>query len=266
MTELIPDAPTPLYVQLANMLRDQIAQGQLSPGVALPSELDLMQAHNVSRTTVRQALTLLAEDNIIIKVQGKGSFIQQPAITQDLMSLQTVNEVLTSAGLVPQVKVLVVDMQAAITPYIQQQLQVEPDETVVCVKRVHLVEDHPIAYAVIYLSGKFDWRFSVEDLKQQSIYAWLETKSNILVDRGRQVIRATAASEEVATLLDLYVGSPVLRVENTSTTADGTPIDFTEFYFLPDRYSLVVSLHRTHSGVSLTRVEAEVAALENEHH
>jgi GntR family transcriptional regulator len=264
MTELIPDAPTPLYVQLANTLREQIEERRLSPDVALPSELDLMQTYNVSRTTVRQALTLLTEDNIIVRVQGKGSFIQQPAITQDLMSLQTINEVLTSAGLVPQVRVVMVDMQATITPYIRQQLQVEPDETVVCVKRLHLVEDRPIAYAVIYLSGKFDWRFSVEDLKQQSIYAWLETKSNILVDRGRQVIRATAASEDVAGRLDLYVGSPVLRVENTSTTADGTPIDFTEFYFLPDRYSLVVSLHRTHSGISLTNVQAEVATLKNE--
>lgn len=258
MREIRPEGPTPLYIQLADLLREQIASGALSPETALPSELDLMQAYNVSRTTVRQALTLLAEDNIIIKVQGKGSFIQRPAITQELMSLQTISEVLTSAGLVPEVRVLSVDMQAAISPHIRQQLQVMPDETVVCVKRVHLVEDQPIAYAVIYLSGKFDWRFSVDDLKQQSIYAWLESKSNVLVDRGRQVIRATAATEDVAQRLDLEAGSPVLQVENTSTTSEGTPIDFTEFYFLPDRYSLVVSLQRTHQGISLFNVEAEV--------
>lgn len=260
MPELISDGPTPLYVQLADLLREQIATGSLSPEAALPSELDLMQAYNVSRTTVRQALTLLADDNVIVKVQGKGSFIRQPAIAQELMSLQTISEVLTSAGLVPEVRVLTVDMQPLITSYIRQQLQLDADETVVCVRRQHLVNDQPIAYAVIYLSGKFDWRFSVDDLKRQSIYDWLETRSNIQVDQGRQVIRATAASEEVSARLDLFPGSPVLSVENTSTTADGTPIDFTEFYFPPDQYSLVVSLRRTHQGVSLTYVEAEMAS------
>jgi GntR family transcriptional regulator len=259
MPELIPDGPTPLYIQLATLLREQIGDGTLLPGAALPSELDLMQTYNVSRTTVRQALTLLADDNVIIKVQGKGSFIRQPTITQELMSLQTITEVLTSAGLVPQVRVLAVEMQADISPYIREQLGVDPTETVVCVKRQHLVEDQPIAYAVIYLSGRFDWRFSIDDLKRQSIYAWLETESHIQVDHGRQLIRATAASEEVATRLGLPTGSPVLYVENTSSTADGTPIDFTEFYFPPDQYSLVVSLRRTHHGVSLTSVEAEMA-------
>ena len=259
MAELIPDGPTPLYVQLADVLREQINADAFLPGTALPSELELMQSYNVSRTTVRQALTLLADDNIIIKVQGKGSFIQQPTVTQELMSLQTVTEVLTSAGLIPFVRVLSVDMQADIRPHIRQQLQLEENETVVCVKRQHLVKDRPIAYAIIYLSGKFDWRFSADDLKRQSIYAWLEAESHILVDRGRQVIRATAANEDVASRLDLFPGSPVLFVENTSTTAEGTPIDFTEFYFPPDQYSLVVSLGRTRRGVSLTSVEAEMA-------
>ena len=260
MPELISDGPTPLYIQLADLLREQITTGSLSPETALPSELDLIQTYNVSRTTVRQALTLLADDNVIIKVQGKGSFIRQPAIAQELISLQTITEVLTSAGLLPEVRVLTVDMETPITPYIRQQLQLEADETAVCVRRQHLVSDQPIAYAVIYLSGKFDWRFSVDDLKRLSIYDWLETRSNIQVDQGRQVIRATAASEEVAARLDLLLGSPVLSVENTSTTEDGTPIDFTEFYFPPDQYSLVVSLRRTHQGVSLTNVEAEMAS------
>jgi GntR family transcriptional regulator len=176
-----------------------------------------------------------------------------------LMSLQTISEVLTSAGLVPEVRVLTVDMDAPITPYIQQQLRVGDGETVVCVKRLHLVEGRPIAYANIYLSGKFEWRFSVEELRRQSIYTWLETESHILVDRGHQVIRATAADEDVAARLDLYVGSPVLNVENTSTTAEGTPVDFTEFYFPPDQYSLVVSLHRSHLGVALTNVSDDVS-------
>jgi GntR family transcriptional regulator len=264
MKPLVAHGPTPLYVQLADILREQIVNSGSEEGSALPSEPDLMETYKVSRTTVRQALTLLTDENIIVKVQGKGSFVQKPAISQDLMALQTINEVLTSAGLESETRVLMVDMDAAITPYIQQQLQVKDDETVVCVKRLHLVDDRPIAYALIYLSGKFEWRFSVEDLRRQSIFAWLESESNVLVDRGRQVIRATAASEEVAALLDLEPGSPVLNVENTSTTADGTPIDFTEFYFLPDQYTLIVSLRRSHSGVSLDRVAAEVGKLQEQ--
>ncbi len=256
--EPLQEGPTPLYVQLADQLRQQIEAGDLEPGSALPSEPDLVRRYNLSRTTVRQALNLLADENVIIKVQGKGTYVRQPAIQQDLMSLQTITEIVTRAGLVPDVQVLAVESQTQVAPHVVKQLQLSPDDRVVRVKRVHLVEQQPIAYAVIYLSGRFEWRFSVEDLTKQSIYAWLEEQADVLVDQGQQIIRATAASDEVAAALNVEAGEPVLYVESTSTSETGVPVDYTEFYFPSDRYALVVMLRRTHRGISLEEVHADL--------
>lgn len=258
MAEQIEQGPTPLYLQLERILREQIGEGDLKPGAALPSEQELTSLYNVSRTTVRQALSRLAEDEVVVRVQGKGTYVSQPEIRHELASLRTLNEVLTGVGLIPEVRVLDVSMNPEVPLHVHQQLQLGPDETTVRVKRQHLVEGNPIALAVIYLSSKFQWRFSTEDLARKSIYDWLEEQELISVASGFQVITAMAADEEIAEALDLQPGDPVLHVENTATTEMGEPIDHTEFYFPPERYALTVTLRRTRTGISLERVKADL--------
>ena len=254
--DLIGPGPVPLYLQLQSILEEHIARGDFKPGMPLPSEQELISTYNISRTTVRQALNRLAESNLVIKVQGKGTFVAQPEIKQELVSLRTISEVLTSAGLVPEVRVLELDVEPAVPVHIREQLQLQADDPVIRVKRQHLVQGEPVAFAVIYLSGKFQWRFSAEDLIHQSIYSWLEEKEQVVVDQGLQVIRAIAADNEITKALELETGAPVLHVENTTLTDSGVPIDHTEFYFPPERYALTVTLRRTHGGVSLEKVKA----------
>jgi DNA-binding GntR family transcriptional regulator len=81
----------------------------------------------------------------------------------------------------------------------------------------------------------------------------------VLVDKGVQVICAKAADEEVAGALALELGSPVLKVVNTSTAETGVPIEHTEFYFPPERYVLAVTLRRSHVGFSLEDVRGELS-------
>jgi GntR family transcriptional regulator len=256
MDQRIDQGPVPLYQQVEKIIRAKIAHGEFETGTALPSEQELMESFDVSRTTVRQALKLLAEDNTIVKVQGKGNFVSQPKIQQELVSLQTISEVLTGAGFVPEVRVSGVELDPDVPPHVLVQLQLEPGEPITRVRRRHFVEGEPIAYAVIYLSGRFNWRFSANELTHTSVYSWLEEQTEIQVDTGYQVIKAKAAEADVAEALHLDLGTPVLHVENTSTTADGVPIEHTEFYFPSERYALTVSLRRTLSGVSLEEVTA----------
>lgn len=252
----IKRGPTPLYLQLETILREQIVGGDLAPGDSLPSEQELMNLYGVSRNTVRQALSQLSEDNVIVRVQGKGTYVSQPEIKQELDSLRTLSEVLTGVGLVPEVRVLDVQMNPDVPAHVREQLELRPDETIVRIKRQHLVQGEPVAFAVIYLSGRFQWRFSVDDLTRQSIYSWLEGQGSVTVDSGFQVIKAKAATGEVASALGLRVGDPVLHVENTSTAETGVAIDHTEFYFPPERYALTVTLRRNRTGIAVENVEA----------
>lgn len=263
MTDQILDGPTPLYKQLESILRDKIAEGIFRPGEPLPTEQELMESYALSRTTVREALKRLASDQSIIKVQGKGTFVSQPAIQQELLNLRTISEVLTGAGFIPEVRVLDVDLSAEFPPHVLVQLQIGADDRVIRIRRQHFVEGEPIAYAVIYLSKKFNWRFSSDDLGHQSIYSWLESKTDIVVESGFQMIRAMPAKPEVAEALNLEPGTAILHVENTSHSPDGIPIEHTEFYFPPERYALTISLRRSQGGVTLEDVQAGYSERDN---
>jgi DNA-binding GntR family transcriptional regulator len=72
-----PVSEVPIYQQLATILRDQIRDGRLQPGQILPSEQTLMQEHEISRDTVRKSVRLLVEEGLVVRVQGKGSFVRR---------------------------------------------------------------------------------------------------------------------------------------------------------------------------------------------
>jgi GntR family transcriptional regulator len=70
--------PTPLYVQLAAILRDEIESGRLADGEAIPSETYLQEEHGVSRVTVRKAVALLRDQGLVYTIQARGSFVRRP--------------------------------------------------------------------------------------------------------------------------------------------------------------------------------------------
>jgi GntR family transcriptional regulator len=69
------DAATPLWRQLAHILRSQIESGELAPGRVMPSETTLMQEHELARGTVRKALDVLVEEGLVVRVQGRGTYV-----------------------------------------------------------------------------------------------------------------------------------------------------------------------------------------------
>jgi GntR family transcriptional regulator len=70
--------PTPLYVQLADILRDDIQSGRLAVGELVPSETYLQQQHGLSRVTVRKAMALLREQGLVYTIQARGTFVRRP--------------------------------------------------------------------------------------------------------------------------------------------------------------------------------------------
>src|SRR5690349_19645318 len=105
--------PTPLYDQLKEILRQEIAKGAYRPEEQLPSETQLVQRYNISRTTVRQALNDLVNEGILYRRQGKGTFVAPPKIEQELVRLTDFVEDMAQAGLNPSSKVISLTEEAA---------------------------------------------------------------------------------------------------------------------------------------------------------
>ena len=212
-----------------------------------------MAQYGVSRTTVRLAVDRLVQTGVAVRVQGKGTFVAGPMIRQELASLRGLSEALTDVGLEPQVSVIDLGLNPVVPPHVLAQLNLENGSGIVCVRRLHVVKV-PVVFAIIYISSRFQWRFSATELTHRSIYSWLEEEEKISVESIVNSISATAADSEVAKRLGLRPGDPVLHVQNTGIARTGVPIDHTDLYFPPDRYTLTTQLRPIENGVSVASI------------
>ena len=115
----------PLYRQIADRIREQIARGELKPGDALPTESALQTEFGVSRVTVRQALRQLVEQQILESIQGSGTYVKEERVNYDIFQLTSFDEKLSDRHVDTHSEVLIFEVIPA-DDFLQQQLQITP--------------------------------------------------------------------------------------------------------------------------------------------
>lgn len=235
--------PIPLYHQLKQIIRKEIERGIYKPGDRLPSEPEWIQTYGVSRITVRQALTELETEGVIVRRHGKGTYVAERPIEQDLVRLTDFVEDMELAGLAPSSQVLAFTHEPA-TPEIAKALHVAADTEIVRIDRLRQANERPIAYDVTWLPLRFGGLLSAEILQHETIYHILETHYNIPVEIGLFHITATNATSEQARVLDTVTGTSLLLIQRTSYTDDDVPVYIQNRYYRPDRVSYRVTLRR----------------------
>ena len=99
-------SPVPLWQQVVDLIRTNVATGQWPPGQRIPSEREFCEAHGISRTTVRQALAEAESVGLLERIHGKGTFVARPKVQQPLVQLTSFEQTLQDLGLEPQVRLL----------------------------------------------------------------------------------------------------------------------------------------------------------------
>jgi GntR family transcriptional regulator len=249
---LIP-GPVPLYHQLKQIVRGEIEQGIYKPGDRLPSEPELMQRYNVSRITVRQAFTELEHEGVVVRRHGKGTYVAEPRIEQDLVRLTDFVEDMELAGLAPSSQVLTFAHEAAVVK-VAEALKLHPGDEVIRIDRLRLADEQPIAYDATWLPLRFGMLLSREMLAHETIYHILETRYSIPVEEGTFHITASTATPEQAKVLHITSGAALLLIQRISCTTGSLPVYVQERYYRPDRVSYRVTLRRQRDA--LGRMEA----------
>lgn len=222
------------YRDIADDLRDRVAAGEFAAGRLLPSEAELSGAYDASRVTVRKALEVLRSEGLLDSRQGFGWFVAGGAVRQALGRLGTIEGQLASSGVAPGRRVL--DFGFVRAPrWVRDVLGVG---TVLRVRRVNLADGAPFARVTVWCPESFGARLSRDDVEQSSFYELLDVPLGGAV----QTIGAAAASAADAALLEVPVGSPVLRCERVTSTVDGRPVLVSEHVFPAHRTEFVVDL------------------------
>lgn len=222
------------YRHIAAVLRDRIATGRFPPGGVLPSEADLGSEFAVSRVTVRRALEVLRDDGLVDARQGFGWFVAQEPLRQSLGSLATIESQLAGEGIRPERRVLEFEFTAAAGD-VGVVLGVE---RVLRVKRLNLADGQPFALVTVWCPAALAQRWSLDDVERSPFYELLDGP----LERAVQTIGAEAASAETAALLEIPLGSPVLRCHRVTSRPGGTPVLMSQHRFPAHRTEFVVEL------------------------
>lgn len=227
------------YQEIAAALRDRVALE--GPGHVLPSESDLSAEFEVSRVTVRRALELLRDDGLLESRQGFGWFVRTAPLQQRLGRLETIESQLLERGVHPERQILEFAFVEA-TAHVRDRLDYPQ---VLEVKRLNLADGVPFAVVTVWCPAWLGERFSRRDVERQPFYELIGMELRGAV----QTIGAAAATEADAALLEVPVGSPVLRCERLTTTVAGEPILLSEHIFPAHRTEFVVDLPQAEPSI-----------------
>ena len=222
------------YLQLRELLVDQIEKNELRQGDKLPSEAELCDALKISRTVVRQAMQELEHEGLIYRRKGKGAFVAEPKINMALTQLRFgfIHD-MASRGKRTVTKVLKQGYVPA-TRKVAQYLHVDVGTSVIEIQRLRFVDNEPIVLVSSYLPANLCAEVVKEDLSK-SLYNTLRDVCKIRFAYGERIIESVAANELESRLLDVEAGTPMILVISLSYLADGTAVEYSHAIHRGDR-------------------------------
>jgi GntR family transcriptional regulator len=232
------------YQAIAEALRSQIAQGLIAPGRLLPSEADLSREHQVSRVTVRKALEALRDEALIDSRQGFGWFVATDPLRQTLGRLGTIESQMAASGVKPERRVL----SFGFVPAPKRVAKLLSVQTVLQATRLNLADGEPFARVTVWVPEDLAGELSRSNVERTSFYELLP----VVVGGATQTIGAAAATEDDARLLEIPIGSPVLRCERITHDTDGRAVLVSEFVFPGHRTEFVVDLAHAEPSIAPT--------------
>ncbi len=223
------------YLHIQQTILDQIQRGLFLPGQQLPTETELAQQYQVSRITAKRALDELVRQGRAFRRQGRGTFVAQTRI-RDISGFGSFSEDIRARGLDPGARVL---LFAEIVPEaaVQERLHLGEDERVYALKRLRLANAEPVAVEMAYLPCRLLPGLIHEDLANNSLYALLREKYQIVPTWADAEIEAGAATYEEALLLELAVGQPVLTAHRVTYSANYDAIEAVNSIYRGDRFT-----------------------------
>ncbi len=223
---------SPLYRQVKSLITEDLRAGLWKPGDMIPSEVELAARHGVSQGTVRRAIEELTAENLLIRQQGRGTFVAShlsPRSQFRFLRLRRDDQL----PLVPTSEVLECKrMRAPIE--IARQLQIRVGEPVVMVRRLLRVEQEPAVLEDIWLPGARFKGLSAERLSAYHgpLYGLFESDFGTRMIRATEAVRAVEAPTDVARILVVKPASPILLVERLSFTYQDMPVEVRAGYYL----------------------------------
>lgn len=232
------------YRTIADELRRRVSDGTYAAGRLLPSEAEFGVEFDASRVTVRRALELLRDEGLVDARQGFGWFVAAAPLRQSLGRLATIEGQLADGGIRPERRILEFAFERAS----REVRSVLGAEQVLRVRRLNLADGEPFAVVTVWCRSDLGQHLSRADVERSPFYELLD----VPLKGATQTIGADAADGDSARLLQVPVGSPVLRCTRVTTDTDGRAVLLSEHVFPAHRTEFVVDLPQAEPSIAPT--------------
>ena len=228
MMPMAQESPTfsPLYRQIKGLILQALEGGEWRPGEAIPSEMELAARFSVSQGTVRKAIDEMAAENLLVRRQGKGTFVashNDPRAFFRFLRLVALNGEVEPSRSVP-----LECWRAKAGQEAARNLGLKLADPIIIVRRVLELSNRPVVVDEIYLPGETFSGLTLDVLKEWSgsLYSLFESRFGVRMVRAEERLRAVAADRTSIELLKVAEGSPLLSVERISYSYGDRPMEW----------------------------------------
>jgi GntR family transcriptional regulator len=246
--EAAHDAGTGKSERVRQHLLDMIDNG-LGPHEKLPTERQLAEILDVSRLTVRRALSDLTNQNLVYRIQGSGTFVRPNRIAKSI-ELTSFSEDMRSRGLQPGSVAIEITEEPA-GAQLAAVLELSPGTAVTSVRRVRTADGTRMCLEQLQIPSHLVPGLTSRDLAG-SLYELLATRYRIVIDHADQSIRATVLDPEDAERLGVPAYSPAFEVKRTAVDTRGRPVERAVSLYRGDRYSYDITVQVNPRGPRAT--------------
>ncbi|MBT3318293.1 MAG: GntR family transcriptional regulator [Clostridia bacterium] len=231
----------PLYEQLISFIKSDIDNGLLNVGDLLPSENEFCERYDISRPTVRQALSALEEQGLVVRMRGKGSFVTRPKVKRSLKTLYSFSDEVAAMGLTPKSRVIAYEV---ISPgeEIRSRLGLADGEKVYSITRVRYAGDEPIALEMAFIPTRMSPFLTQEKVETGSLYKTLAAQEGIEIGYAKETYETAMLSESEAQILGCKQGTCAFFIQRTAYTLTDEVFEYTVMIVRSDRCKYEVEL------------------------
>ncbi len=238
----------PIYARILDALRQRIAAGVYRVGENLPTEAELVEEFDVSRHTVRAALQNLVAEGIVERSAGRGTFLKRGGAGGGEWSIGGIEDIIDIGFTGPYAVKSVRLVTAARHPRVAGVLDVPPGGRMLNVRATRSTREGPFAYSSLYFPEDIGERLPRHLFAKRPLVLLVEEYCGLPAFRSRQVASATVADRDVAQVLDVKVGEPLLVLERTHFARSNRAFQFARVLYRTDRYQQVVYFSRRDEG------------------
>jgi GntR family transcriptional regulator len=236
------DSHQKLYLQLYEIVKGKMESGEWTVDSQIPTEEDLCKTYEVSKATVRLAISELVRNGYLRRQQGKGTFVCKRVIPEGLSMFTSFKELMLDAGVVFTTKVLAQTVTMP-TDELTLKLDIPDDRHLIYIKRIRIVDNEPVLLQEIYIPHHLCPSLLEEDLEKDSLLELLEKKYDIKITKVQDYIEIESLTSEEGRSLGLPGGSCALLMEQSFYSGENQ-IMYMRSVKHPERFRFFIELER----------------------